>query len=428
MQRGTSLKNKLTGKPKYEDDRGNRKWIHEKKQLVDNFVIYQAKYLGCTQVDSPRGIDVVKDAIKKIQFQRELKKSESGKKGSKLQKVEVWVSVDVIKIIASKTKEVITQKPLHRISYCADDHNDKKLFSFIAKEQESKVHNCYAFITEREAAEFTVTLGQAFDLAYKRYIAKGRQESKDNREVLDLKRQVEQAKAENEALRQKLSDSVNSESRRSESINSNGSESSLPAVTQESKPSLLVDFGDSSKLQNAQQQEEFDPFDRYLSDLAGKRGLGFNGAPDLQDRAPFQSPIQKNPSDNPFEAPQQSPSNPFDAFFTSEVASSTKEEESQVHQPLSNIPSTAGNPTPAFLLTPLSKQSIKAANAMKLKPGKSNVPEQRSESTADSNGTAEPTTLSQDLFGISQDPSINSLEQSLGAGFQFDSFNFDPLQ
>ena len=83
-----------------------------------------------------------------------------------------------------------------------------------------------------QAAEFTVTLGQAFDLAYKRYIAKGRQESKDNREVLDLKRQVEQAKAENEALRQKLSDSVNSESRRSESINSNGSESSLPAVTQ----------------------------------------------------------------------------------------------------------------------------------------------------------------------------------------------------
>ena len=86
------------------------------------------------------------------------------------------------------------------------------------------------FVFSIKAAEFTVTLGQAFDLAYKRYIAKGKQESKDNREVLDLKKQVEQAKAENDALRQKLNESVNHESRRSESVNSNGSEGSLLAV------------------------------------------------------------------------------------------------------------------------------------------------------------------------------------------------------
>ena len=81
-----------------------------------------------------------------------------------------------------------------------------------------------------KAAEFTVTLGQAFDLAYKRYLAKGKQESKENKEVLDLKKQVEQAKAENEALRQRLDDSVNNDSRRSQSMNSSGSDNSLPAA------------------------------------------------------------------------------------------------------------------------------------------------------------------------------------------------------
>lgn len=25
------------------DERGNRKWIHQDKQLIDNFVVYQAK-------------------------------------------------------------------------------------------------------------------------------------------------------------------------------------------------------------------------------------------------------------------------------------------------------------------------------------------------------------------------------------------------
>ena len=81
-----------------------------------------------------------------------------------------------------------------------------------------------------KAAEFTVTLGQAFDLAYKRYLAKGKQDSKETKEVLDLKKQVEQAKAENEVLRQRLSDSVNTDSRRSQSMSSNGSDNSLPAA------------------------------------------------------------------------------------------------------------------------------------------------------------------------------------------------------
>lgn len=79
-----------------------------------------------------------------------------------------------------------------------------------------------------KAAEFTVTLGQAFELAYKRYLAKGKQESKENREVSDLKKQVEEAKAENAMLKERLTGS-DTDSRRSQSINSNGSDNSLQA-------------------------------------------------------------------------------------------------------------------------------------------------------------------------------------------------------
>ena len=38
------------------------------------------------------------------QFQHEIKKSEAGKKGSKLQKVEIWISIDVIKVVNIKNK------------------------------------------------------------------------------------------------------------------------------------------------------------------------------------------------------------------------------------------------------------------------------------------------------------------------------------
>lgn len=95
---------------------------------------------------------------------------------------------------------------------------------------------------------------------------------------------------------------------------------------QQAEPSLLFDFG------AAQQQpppETFDPFDAYISNLSSKRGLGAAETPEhLQDRAPFQSPVQKNPADNPFnETPTKSP---FDAFFSGGDSPSVAENGSEV--------------------------------------------------------------------------------------------------
>ena len=44
---------------------------------------------------------------------------------------------------------MICGRPLHRVSYCADDHSEKKIFAFIAKDQETKKHNCFVFICEK---------------------------------------------------------------------------------------------------------------------------------------------------------------------------------------------------------------------------------------------------------------------------------------
>lgn len=60
------------------------------------------------------------------------------------------------------------QYPLHRISYCADDKGEKKFFSFIAKEgADSEKHMCFVFVSDKLAEEITLTIGQAFELAYK---------------------------------------------------------------------------------------------------------------------------------------------------------------------------------------------------------------------------------------------------------------------
>lgn len=85
-----------------------------------------------------------------------------------------------------------------RISYCADDKAEKRFFSFIAKEEDSEKHTCFVFVSDKLAEEITLTIGQAFDLAYKRFLSGKTQES-DKEKIARLER-------ENAELSQRLKD------------------------------------------------------------------------------------------------------------------------------------------------------------------------------------------------------------------------------
>lgn len=53
--------------------------------------------MGSTPVDQPKGIDVVKEAIRRLQFSQQIKKSESGN-NAKTKKVEITVSINGVAI------------------------------------------------------------------------------------------------------------------------------------------------------------------------------------------------------------------------------------------------------------------------------------------------------------------------------------------
>ena len=44
---------------------------------------------------------------------------------------------------------------------------DKRVFSFIAKAEEGVRHDCFVFLSDKLAEQITLTVGEAFDLAYK---------------------------------------------------------------------------------------------------------------------------------------------------------------------------------------------------------------------------------------------------------------------
>ena len=103
------------------------------------------KFLGQVDVESAKGTEIIKDAIRKIKFNKQVRRAE----GQKPPKVELTVSVDGVAIQEPKTRQVQHKFALHKMSYCADDKSDKRIVTFIAKEKDSEQHKCYVFDSEK---------------------------------------------------------------------------------------------------------------------------------------------------------------------------------------------------------------------------------------------------------------------------------------
>ena len=192
--------NKLLQRSNSHGGTGKTPWVHPADAMKTGHIAYLVKFLGRTEVDQPKGIEVVKEGIRKLQFGQQIKKSEC----SKLPKRELTISVNGVAIQDPKTKEILYQYPLHRISYCADDKGEKKFFSFIAKEADKEVHSCFVFVSDKLAEEITLTIGQAFDLAYRQFLDSSGRDLENRKQLMILQKRLALAQDETEELRRRL--------------------------------------------------------------------------------------------------------------------------------------------------------------------------------------------------------------------------------
>jgi len=188
------------------DKSGNKNWIHSPDTLLNGHVVYLVKFLGDIEVDQPKGIEVVKQGVQKLKFNQQLKKAESGSSNSKMPKAELTISVNGVTIIEPKTKNVLHEYPLHRISYCADDKAEKRFFSFIAKDADSNRHTCFVFLSDKLAEEITLTVGQAFELAYKKFLESKGKDLEKQKESMVMQKRIELLENENKELKKRLTE------------------------------------------------------------------------------------------------------------------------------------------------------------------------------------------------------------------------------
>ncbi|XP_042192035.1 PTB domain-containing engulfment adapter protein 1 isoform X5 [Callorhinchus milii] len=178
----------------------DKTWMHSPEALTKHFIPYNVKFLGNAEVEQPKGTEVVKDAVRKLKFARHIKKSE----GQKTPKVELQISIYGVKVLDSKSKEILHNCQLHRISFCADDKTDKRIFTFICKDAESNKHMCYVFDSEKCAEEITLTIGQAFDLAYKKFLESGGKDVETRKQIANLQKRIQELETENSELKKKV--------------------------------------------------------------------------------------------------------------------------------------------------------------------------------------------------------------------------------
>ncbi|XP_077304788.1 PTB domain-containing engulfment adapter protein 1 isoform X1 [Lithobates pipiens] len=183
----------------------DKSWMHTPEALSKHFIAYNAKFLGSTEVEQPKGTEIVRDAVRKLKFARHIKKSE----GQKTPKVELQISIYGVKILEPKTKEVLHNCQLHRISFCADDKTDKRIFTYICKDSESNKHLCYVFDSEKCAEEITLTIGQAFDLAYRKFLESGGKDVETRKQIAGLQKRIQELETENTELKYKVQDLEN---------------------------------------------------------------------------------------------------------------------------------------------------------------------------------------------------------------------------
>lgn len=175
---------------------GPKTWVHSAAALTAGHVVYNIKYLGNVEVSSPKGADIVKEAVTKLKFNKQVKRSE----GAKPPKKELTISVDGVTIQDRQTKEKQFTYPLHHISYCADDKSDKKICAFIAKEVKENKHMCHVMESDKNAEEITLTVGQAFDLAYQKFLSNANKTQENE----SLQKRVDDLEAENKKLKQRI--------------------------------------------------------------------------------------------------------------------------------------------------------------------------------------------------------------------------------
>ncbi|XP_065185393.1 PTB domain-containing engulfment adapter protein 1-like [Sycon ciliatum] len=140
-------------------------FLHASSSLIKGSIIYNVKYWGSVEVSKPKGADIVKQAIDAISSQIGIIKL----KGGKTMKATLGISYKAIRTVDARSKNPVHVHPLGAVTYAGDDKTNKSVFAYIAQDPATSKFFCYVYGADSVASQISLTVAQAFDVAFKEF-------------------------------------------------------------------------------------------------------------------------------------------------------------------------------------------------------------------------------------------------------------------
>nr|XP_020030702.1 protein numb homolog isoform X4 [Castor canadensis] len=96
---------------------------------------------------------ICEDAVKRLKAERKFFKGFFGKTGKKAVKAVLWVSADGLRVVDEKTKDLIVDQTIEKVSFCAPDRNFDRAFSYICRDGTTRRWICHCFMAVKDTGE-----------------------------------------------------------------------------------------------------------------------------------------------------------------------------------------------------------------------------------------------------------------------------------
>ncbi|KAB5562275.1 hypothetical protein PHYPO_G00016040 [Pangasianodon hypophthalmus] len=128
-------------------------WQTDEEAVRSGKCSFQVKYLGHVEVEESRGMHICEDAVKRLKTDRKFFKGFFTKAGKKAVRAVLWVSADGLRVVDDKTKDLILDQTIEKVSFCAPDRNFERAFSYICRDGTTRRWICHCFMAIKDSGE-----------------------------------------------------------------------------------------------------------------------------------------------------------------------------------------------------------------------------------------------------------------------------------
>uniref|UniRef100_A0A8C1SFJ5 NUMB endocytic adaptor protein n=1 Tax=Cyprinus carpio TaxID=7962 RepID=A0A8C1SFJ5_CYPCA len=117
-------------------------WQTDEEAVRGGKCSFAVKYLGHVEVEESRGMHICEDAVKRLKTA-----------GKKAVRAVLWVSADGLRVVDDKTKDLILDQTIEKVSFCAPDRNFEHAFSYICRDGTTRRWICHCFMAIKDSGE-----------------------------------------------------------------------------------------------------------------------------------------------------------------------------------------------------------------------------------------------------------------------------------